>query len=422
MPPTTDAPTLRSRLDGVAGLQALARAPRGIVAGVPSGAVGLIAWWLREATGRSVLVLSPEAETVWSDTTAWAGDAGVVLFPAADTLPFDRVAPGEEVTRHRLATLATLASPAPAIVVAAPGGLVRPTLPPALVRRGLRLRRGETVPLTAVVERLVALGYRREPAVSVPGEFSVRGGIVDAFPPDRSRPWRAEWFGDEVEGLRAFDVATQTSVAQLEEVGVPPARELDLTPDSVTRALDAVRALDLEHTRPEIRDDWVRDIDRLGAGAYGEGIDLFTPYLQTDPPTTLVDHLDNPITLVAGGRERWDRAVLRYLVEAEGLRAQEEQRSELPRGARSGLLEAEAAAALVDGLAPAELVREAVTEAAVDLGWRGADGYVGRFDALAAEVRRRLDAGRCQLVLSRQEHRVAELAAEQGLDPVAAEE
>ena len=422
MPPTTDAPTLRSRLDGLPELQALVRDPRGVVAGVPASAVGLLAWWLREATGRTVLVLSPEAETAWSDTIAWAGDAGVVLFPAADTLPFDRVAPGEEVTRHRLATLATLASAAPAIVVAAPGGLVRPTLSPELVRRGLTLRRGETVPLSAVAERLVALGYRREPAVSVPGEFSVRGGIVDAFGPDRGRPWRAEWFGDEVEGLRAFDVASQTSVAQLQEVTIPPARELDLSPESVARAIAVVRELDLSETRPEIRDDWLRDIDRLGAGAYGEGIDLFTPYLQTDPPTTLVDHLGDPITLVAGGRERWRRAVQRYLVEAEGLRAQEEKRGELPRGARSGLLHADAAEALVDRLAPVELVREAVAGVGLELGWRGADSYVGRFDALATEVRRRLDAGRCELVLSRQEHRVAELATEQGLDPIAAED
>ncbi len=106
---------------------------------MPAGAVGLLAWWLRETSGRSVLVLSPEAETAWADTAAWAGDARLALFPAADTLPFDRVAPGEEVSRHRLATLATLATVAgggPAIVVAAPGGLVRPTLPPALVRRG----------------------------------------------------------------------------------------------------------------------------------------------------------------------------------------------------------------------------------------------------------------------------------------------
>jgi transcription-repair coupling factor (superfamily II helicase) len=422
VPPTTDAPTLRSRLDGVAELRALARAPHGTLAGVPSGAAGLLAWWLRETTGRSVLVLSAEAETTWSDTAAWAGDQRLALFPAADTLPFDRVAPGEEVTRHRLATLATLAGEGPAIVVAAPGGLVRPTLPPALVRSGMTLRRGDAVSRDAVVNRLVALGYRREPAVSSPGEFSVRGGIVDAFGPDRNRPWRAEWFGDEVEGLRAFDVATQTSVAQLEMVTVPPARELDLSPGSVARALGAVRALDLSGARPEIRDDWVRDIDRLGAGAYGEGIDLFTPYLQQDPPVTLVDHLDDPITLLIGGRERWRRAVSRYLVEAEGLRAQEEQRGELPVGSRSGLLAAGAADALLDRLSPVEVVRESADGDAVDLGWRGADTFVGRFDALATEVRRRLDAGRCQLVLSRQEHRVAELAAEQGLDAVSAEE
>ncbi|HEX3604382.1 MAG TPA: transcription-repair coupling factor [Candidatus Dormibacteraeota bacterium] len=418
----TDTATLRSRLDAVPELRALARSPRGTLAGVPSGATGLLAWWLRETTGRSVLVLSPEAETLWSDTSVWAGDAALALFPAADTLPFDRVAPGEEVTRHRLATLATLAGEVPAIVIAAPGGLVRPTLPPERVRRGLALRRGERIPMEAVVERLVSLGYRREPAVSVPGEFSVRGGIVDAFGPDRNRPWRAEWFGDEVEGLRAFDVGTQTSVAQLDAVTVPPARELDLSPESVARALAAVGALDLDRTRPEIRDDWVRDLDRLGAGAYGEGIDLFTPYLQQDPPVTLLDHLDGPITLVAGGRERWRRAVSRYLTEAEGLRAQEEQRGELPGGARSGLLDEDAADALLDRLGVVELVREAAEDGAADLGWTGADSFVGRFDALAVELRRRQEAGRCQLVLSRQEHRVAELAAEQGLDPVAAEE
>ena len=61
----------------------------------------------------------------------------------------------------------------------------------ALVRSGMTLRRGDTVSRDAVVNRLVALGYRREPAVSSPGEFSVRGGIVDAFGPDRNRPWRA---------------------------------------------------------------------------------------------------------------------------------------------------------------------------------------------------------------------------------------
>jgi transcription-repair coupling factor (superfamily II helicase) len=422
VPPTTDAATLRARLDAVAALQALARRPRGVVAGVPAGAAGLVAWWLRERTGRSVLVLSTEAEATWSDCAAWAGDRDVCLFPAADTLPFDRVAPGEEVTRHRLATLSALATGRAALVVAAPGGLVRPTLPPLLVRRGMVLRRGERVAMEAVVARLVTLGFRREPAVSAPGELSVRGGIVDAFPLDRSRPWRAEWFGDEVEGLRAFDVATQTSVAQLEEVGLTASRELDLSPESVSRALAAVRALDLSACRPEVRDDWVRDIDRLAAGAYGEGVDLFTPYLQTDPPATLLDHLDDPITLVVGGRERWRRAVSRYLVEVEGLRAQEEERGELPRGARSGLLTAEAADALLDRPDTVDLVREAAPgAAAVDLGWRGADSFVGRFDALAAEVRRRLAAGRCQLLLSRQEHRVAELATEQGLDPVTSE-
>ncbi len=109
----------------------------------------------------------------------------------------------------------------------------------------------------------------------------------------------------------------------------------------------------------------------------------------------------------------------RYLVEAEGLRAQEEQRGELPGGAGAGSSTPRPPAPCSTGC-PIESVREAAEKARRPR--RGADGFVGRFEALAAELRRRLEAGRCQLVLSRQEHRVAELAAEQGLDPVAAED
>jgi transcription-repair coupling factor (superfamily II helicase) len=413
------AQSLRARLDSLAALQRLA-GERGdaVVAGVPGGAVGLLAWWLRETTGGRVLVLSTDAERTYNDCAVWAGEDGMALFPASDTLPFDRIAPGEEVTRRRLLTLSLLAQDRPALVVTSPAGLLRPTLPVSLVREGvLSIRPGDTVSRDALAQRLVALGYRREVAVSSAGEFAVRGGILDVFPLDRARPWRAEWFGDEVEELRAFDVDTQTSVTKLQQVAVIPARELDLSPATVQRAVAMVDALDLAACREEVRETWQRDREKLGEGVYAEGVDVFTPYLQGDPPTTLLDHMGaGCIVVVAGSRESLWRAAQRHLVEAEGLRAQEEERGELPGGARTGLLSVDAARALLGGHRILELVREA--EGAVDLGWSGVESFTGRFEALAHTVARGLESGRAALVLSRQEHRVEELAREQGLAPI----
>ncbi|TMC48994.1 MAG: transcription-repair coupling factor [Chloroflexi bacterium] len=416
------AASLRSKLDAVPALRRLQGMRTGVISGVPAGAAGLLAWWVREATGRRVLLVSTEPEELWADCAVWSGEDGLALFPAADTLPFDRVAPGEEVTRRRLATLAAVAEDRPLLVVTSPAALLRPTLTPELVRGGRTLlRRGDAVGRDDLVARLVALGYRREVAVTSPGEFAVRGGIVDVFGLNAARPWRAEWLGDEVEELRAFDPDTQTSVATLDEVAIWPARELDLSPEAVARALTAVDRLDLGGCREDIREVWLRDREHLALGIYAEGVDLFTPYLAPEPAPTLLDHLGDAVLVVAGGADRLWRAGLRHLAEAEGLRTQEEERGELPAGARSGLVELDQLRSRLEGMGMIELVRDvpdAATGGAVDLDWHGAETFVGRFDSWAARVSERLRAGRSVVVLSRQGGRLAELAREQGLDPI----
>jgi transcription-repair coupling factor (superfamily II helicase) len=416
------AATLRERLDQLPELTELAEARGGTVAGVPSGAVGLIAWWLRERTGRAVLVVAGESERVYADSLVWAGGEGVAIFPAGDTPPFDRVPPSEEVTRARLATLMRLrAGAAPLLVVASPRGLLRPTLSPGVVDAGVtEVKRGDRLPRDRLIARLVELGYRRESAVSIPGDFAVRGGIVDVFGVDRDRPWRAEWFGDDVEELRAFDPATQESVRKLEAAQIWPARELDLTPASVERALAAVSALDAATLREDVREQWERDADLLGSGVYDEGLDVFFPYLGAGQASTLLDHLEAPIVLLDGGRERLIAAAERHAAEIEGLRIQEEARGELPHGASSGLVDVAALFEALDCFPCFELVREAPTGKApvADLGWRGVDSYVGRFDAFVREALHEREERGCVLVASRQQHRVEELAAEHGADTI----
>jgi transcription-repair coupling factor (superfamily II helicase) len=412
--------TLAQRLAGVEALGRLAVEPRGTVTGVPSGAIGLLAWHLGVQTGRNVLVVSNDSEAVYADCSIWGGGRNVALFPAGDTPPFDRVPPSEEVTRRRIATLAMLASEPASVVIASPQGLLRPTLSPGLVRDGVtHVVRGERVGRDELLHRLVALGYRRESAVSLPGDFAVRGGIVDVFGLDRSRPWRAEWFGDDVDDIRLFDVDTQESVAKLDTVTIWPARELDMRPETVQRALAIVDSFDLRRCRDDVRESWERDRGHLADGAYDEGVDLFFPYLVADTPATLLDHLSEPIVLLAGGLDRVQAAAEKYREEMDGVRVQEEQRGELPAGAWTGLAATGDVFAQLATLRVFELTREAPTARnTIDLGWRGVDAYAGRFDAFARAARESLERESSVVVITRQQHRVVELAAEHDLAAV----
>ena len=410
-PPAVDGPTLASRLDGAAPLRALVEGSVRTLGGVPAGAVGLIAWWARRHASGHLLVVAADPESVYSDARLWGGEARLGLWPAADTPGFDRVPPSEEVIRRRIATLALLRDPEPALVVASAAGLLRPTLPVSALAANGELRKGQRIGRDAVIRRLVGLGYRRVAAVTAPGEMAVRGGIVDVFGLDRGRPWRAEWFGDEVDEIRAFDVDTQTSVSRLERVRLLPARELDLSPEAVRRALAASAGLDVAGCRPEVRDQWRQDRAQLEMGVYDDGVDLFAPYLNGE--ASLFDHLgEGALVLVAGGVERARRAAVRHLEEIEGLRDQEEARGELPEGARSGLL----GAAFLDAhLAPAADLLPGEVEGAADLGWRGAEPYAGRWEAFASALGQELAGGGCCLVISRQERRVEELVSDAGL-------
>jgi transcription-repair coupling factor (superfamily II helicase) len=412
--------TLGALLDSCAPLRSLVAGSTPRVVGVPSGAVGLVAVWAARRAGRTVLVVTTDPESVYADARLWGGESGLGLWPASDTPGFDRVPPSEEVTRRRIATLALLGRRGPALVVASPAGLLRPTLPPDALADSIELGRGLRMSRDRVLRALVGLGYRRVDAVTAPGEMAVRGGIVDAYGLDRSRPWRAEWLGDEIDDIRTFDVATQTSVGRLERMRLLPARELDLRPAAVERALAATARLDLSSCRPEVREQWEADRAQLESGAYEDGVDLFAPYLNGS--ASLWDHLgEGALVLVAGGVERLRRDAARRAEEMEGLREQEEARGELPAGASAGLLGPSSLDRRLG--AGVELLADTPEgTAATDLGWHGAEPYAGRWPAFAARLGPELAAGGCVLAISRQERRVEELVGEAGMEPIAVED
>ncbi|MGB6771141.1 MAG: hypothetical protein WBF51_03965, partial [Candidatus Dormiibacterota bacterium] len=270
---TLDKPkTLLTRLAGLPlgrGLSAWLEggAPEAAVGGVIHAATPLLAALIRDLLQVPVCLVVAEPEPAWQEVSTWTLDSDVRLFPAADVLPFDRVAPSGEVVRHRLATLRALRSTSPQIVVTSLPAILRPTLSPQRIRSWRsELENGTAIKPAELAAVLLESGYRRESIVSFPGEFARRGGIVDCFPTD-GRPWRAEWEGDRVVGLWRLDPETQGSRVALESVELTQAREFALDELSLAGAAERLAALDLASLRDDVRERWESDLELLRQGA-----------------------------------------------------------------------------------------------------------------------------------------------------------
>ncbi len=160
------------------------------------------------------------------ELTGAAGADSVVYLPARDVLPFENLSPHPEIQEARAKALWRIASGAASIVVvpfASSAVLLRES---AYYRDlGRVVRRLEAVDLEELVEHLNIIGYTRTDVVEMTGEYALRGGILDVFPPETDRPLRLELFGDEVESIRKFDPATQRSAGDVEEVMLLPLTE-----------------------------------------------------------------------------------------------------------------------------------------------------------------------------------------------------
>ena len=249
------------------------------------------------------------------DGTAGALDGTVAVLPAWETLPFERVSPEVETMGRRLALLHALVGgadeslPAPRVVVAPVRALLQRLGPlddtaPELIRPGQRVDLAELLP------RLVAKGYRREHQVEYRGEFAVRGGIVDVFPPTADEPVRIDLWGDEVDRLTAFSVSDQRSWRDLAGVALYGCREL-----TVNTAV-AAEAEQLIRRRPWGAAVW----DRLARGEQFDGMESWLPFVG-GPPRVLPDLLPAGahVVLVEPRRIR-DRAV--QLLEEEAALAE----------------------------------------------------------------------------------------------------
>ena len=247
----------------------------------------------RGGADRPVLLVTStyrEAEDLTAACQSLLGTEAVAYYPAWETLPHERLSPRSDTVGRRLAVLRRLTGndelPAPRVVVAPVRSILQPQVKGLADLKPVRLVTGEDFDTTELATALVGAAYNRVDLVERRGEFAVRGGIVDVFPPTEEHPVRIDFFGDTVEDIRYFTVADQRSTdIVVKEVVASPCRELLLTDEVRTRAF----ALSQEH--PEL----IEMLDKIAQGHAVDGMEALSP--------ALVDGMELLVELLPAGTQ-----------------------------------------------------------------------------------------------------------------------
>ena len=243
----------------------------------------------------------------------FAPDLPVLRFPAWDCLPYDRVSPNPAVSSVRMATLAALSRSwkrESVIIATVNAGMQR--LPPQEAIRGASFtaRADSRIDPDELTRYLSRNGYVRASTVVEPGDFAVRGGIIDVFPPGRKNPLRLDFFGDVLESIKRFDPASQRSAQKVDRIALAPVSEAPLDAEAIERFRTRYRDL----FGNAGMDDPL--YEAVSEGRKHQGMEHWLP-LFYEWLETLFDYLpDAPVSLDSQVDEvraqRWDTIVDHY--------------------------------------------------------------------------------------------------------------
>ena len=284
-----------------------------------------LAWALASAArahDRPLLLVARDnqhAHQLEGDLRTLLGDDStlpLLPFPDWETLPYDQFSPHPDIISQRLAALHRLPTLERGIVVVTVSTLMQ-RLPPLgyVIGQTFDLKVGQELDLDAEKRRLESAGYRHVPQVLDPGDFSVRGGLLDVYPMGAAEPYRIELLDTEIESIRCFDPESQRSLEKVDAIHMLPGREVPLDETSRQRAMDAlVERFDLDQRRSALFQD-------LKAGVAPAGVEYYLPLFfaaprerfdaaPTQPVTaTLFDYLSAQAVpvIVPGALEAADR-------------------------------------------------------------------------------------------------------------------
>lgn len=267
----------------------------------------LIARQAQQSGGLTAIVAAEpaDAQRLADELPFFAPGLRIATFPDWETLPYDTFSPHQDLISERLATLWRLWSTKDVDVVLLPAttALTRLAPPSFLAATTFQFKQKDKLDEAALKSQLTLAGYSHVSQVVSPGEYAVRGGLIDLFPMGSPVPYRVDLFGDEIDSIRTFDPDSQRSLYPVPEVRLLPGREFPL--DDAARATFRARwreKLDGDPTKSRIYKD-------LGAGIATAGIEYYLP-LFFEQTATLFDYLGADATLVLHGEI--DAALARF--------------------------------------------------------------------------------------------------------------
>ncbi|MCK0170395.1 transcription-repair coupling factor [Aliiroseovarius sp. S1123] len=244
----------------------------------------------------------------------FAPDVVCVTFPGWDCLPFDRVSPNADVSAARMATLAGLATGQikGRFVLLTTLNAVTQRLPAraTLAEASFVANVDQLLDVDALRGFLVRMGFSQSPTVMEPGDFAVRGGIIDIFPPGESGPVRLDLFGDVLDGVRRFDPATQRTTESLKGVELAPVSEVILDDTAITRFRQNYR---IEFGAAGSDDPLY---EAVSAGRKHQGIEHWLPFFHEELETVF-DYLPDASVMLDDGLDparlaRWESITDQY--------------------------------------------------------------------------------------------------------------
>lgn len=365
-----------------------------------------------------VVVSHPQdAHTLAEELRRWT-QREVLLFPAIEALPYERVRLDRALLAERESVVQRLSGGETPIVVAPVRAVMQPVESPQAAGVGTRtLKVRERVQLADLLQEWVGAGYVDVSLVESPGTFARRGGVLDIFPAGAESPVRIELFGPEIESIRCFDAATQRSTRALTEVAIPPL--ISLTGTARAGALEDLLAIDVSCLPAEIQTHWLDDLAHLEAGGAFEEVGVFLPYLIRHPlslvqllPEKALVVIDSSSETRALAHELWEQSL--------DLQRSQVQSGFLPEGLRPALVEPGVVCRTFDELPHIDWLSGT---SGGEHDWTGlftpARLFAGRMHSLVEEAKRHPE--RRMVIATVQVDRVAEVLMEGGV-PFAREE
>ncbi|HSM86844.1 MAG TPA: DEAD/DEAH box helicase, partial [Candidatus Limnocylindrales bacterium] len=291
------------------------------LSGLVPAAKALLVPYLHRAVGKPLIVITPANRATeglfalvesFCELTGVCNPQSVVKLPAYDVMPFENMSPHPEIQEERATTLWKIAAGGAAIVITSMEAAAM-RLRPAEHYAGLArtIRHADNIDVDELVQHLNTVGYTAVDVVEMPGQYAVRGGLIDTYPPEADRPLRVELFGDEVESIRKFDPGTQRSSSPVDEVVLLPLTETPVREEVLTEVHARLSGARVQGAAETLRDALAES-----------GVTVFPGwefYANAGAPNTVFDLLpdafvfvDEPSSIEAEQDRWWEKVVRRH--------------------------------------------------------------------------------------------------------------